>query len=397
MADTFETLGIDATLTAALGRMGIVKPTAIQTAAIPPALAGRDLAGRSATGTGKTIAFLLPLVAKIDATARENQALILAPTHELVIQIQRQLELLLADLPVTAVPLIGNANITRQIEKLKTKPHILVGSPGRVLELIQKRKINASTIKTIVLDEADRLLDDQNRDIIKGIIKTTRKERQILLFSATISEKTLSQMEGLLHDPALITVDGKPDVAATINHLYLVCEGREKIEVLRKLVHSSGLSQGLVFINNANTMEGVTAKLNHHGLAAAGLHSTYDQSERKKALDDFRRGKILLLVASDLAARGLDIRNVDFIYNLDVPEEPEIYLHRAGRTGRAGDPGYAVTLATAHEVPLIEKTEKVLGITIQPKIIREGRVLDAKGQAASPRRETPDKRAPRRR
>ena len=397
MEDTFQGLGIDDTLAASLNRMGIERPTAIQKAAIPVALTGRDIAGRSATGTGKTMAFLLPLVAKIDATARENQAIILAPTHELVIQIQRQLELLLAGLPVTAVPLIGNANINRQIDKLKEKPHILVGSPGRVLELIQKRKISAHSIKTIVLDEADRLLDEQNQDIIKAIIKTTRKERQIMLFSATVSAKTMEQAEGFLHDPVLVTVDKQPDAADSISHMYLLCEGREKIDVLRKLVYATGLRQGLVFLNSSNTIDSITAKLNYHGLQAAGLHSTFDQSERKKALEDFRRGKILLLVASDLAARGLDIRNVDFVYNLDMPEDPENYLHRAGRTGRAGDAGFAVTIATPAEIPFLRKAERVLGITIAPKMIREGQVLDDKRQKDSPEGPIKGNREPQRR
>ena len=377
MKATFPAIGIDETLRASLERMKITQPTAIQHQAIPLALAGRDIIGRSATGTGKTLAYLLPLIAKIDATKRENQAIILAPTYELVIQIQRQLELLLNGLPVTAIPLIGNANIARQIDKLKEKPHILVGSAGRVLELIEKRKITAAAVKTLVLDEADRLLDDQNRGTIKAIIKTFRKDRQIMLFSATITAETLDQAREFLHDPALVAVDGRPEVAGSIQHMYFVCERRDKIELLRKLVHSSGLRQGLVFLNNSEDIETITAKLNYHGLRAVGLHGAFAQGDRKKALDDFRKHKALLLVASDVACRGLDIRNVDFVYNLDIPDDPEVYLHRAGRTGRAGDEGFAVSLATPAELALLKKAERALQITIAPKYIREGRVWDA--------------------
>lgn len=379
MNESFQNLGIGQPLAEALAKMGITEPTDIQQEAIPAVLTGRDVVGRSATGTGKTLAYLLPLVAKIDPTRRENQAIILAPTHELAIQIQRHLEALLshAGLPVTAAPLIGNANIMRQIDKLKEKPHILIGSAGRILELIQKRKITIAAIKTIVLDEADRLLDEHNRDAVKAIIRTTLKERQILLFSATITEQTLEQARSFLRDPALVAVEGRPDVAATIRHMYVVCEKRDKVEVLRKLVHSTDMQQGLVFLNRSEDMEMMASKLNFHGLVAACLHGTFTQAERKKALDDFRRGRALLLVASDVAARGLDIRGIDFVYNLDLPEDPELYLHRVGRTGRAGDIGYAMSIATATEVELIHKYERVLGINIAPKFIRDGQVRDA--------------------
>lgn len=374
MNDTFPALGIDDTLTRKLADAGIVRPTPIQQQAIPAGLAGRDVVGRSTTGTGKTLAYLLPLIARIDATKRENQALIMAPTHELVIQIQRQLELLLADLPVKSAPLIGNANISRQIDKLKEKPQILVGSAGRVLELIQKRKIAAAGLQTVVLDEADRLLDEQNRDTVKSVLKTTRKERQLMLFSATITPQTLEHVREYLHDPVLVSVDGRPQVAGGISHMYFVCERRDKIDVLRKLVHSNGLRQGLVFLNNSDDIETTAAKLNYHGLKAAGLHGAFTQEARKKALDDFRQGKIVLLVASDVAARGLDIRGVDYVYNLDMPEDPELYLHRAGRTGRAGDEGFVMTVATPADIPLIEACERSLAISVDRKVIREGRI-----------------------
>ena len=379
MNGSFSNLGIDAVLVKALHKEGLTVPTAIQAEVIPQALAGRDVIAQSATGTGKTLAYLLPLFAKIDAAKRENQAIILAPTHELAIQIQRQMEILArnAELAVTSAPLIGNANIARQIDKLKERPHIVVGSGGRILELIQKKKITAQTIKTIILDEADRLLDDHNQETVKAVIKTTLKERQILLFSATITRQTHERSGSFLRNPAVITVrEQAAGTAGSIAHMYFMCERRDKVEMLRKLVHSTKLKQALVFVNRSEDLELTAAKLNYHGLKAASLHGTFVQADRKKALDDFRSGKVQLLVASDIAARGLDISGIEYIFNLDLPEEPAVYLHRAGRTGRAGRSGTVISIIAKQESGLIQAYEKALKITVRAKQIAYGKISD---------------------
>lgn len=380
MNNNFEQLGLSKALTDGLAKTGIMSPTAIQTEAMPAILAGKDIIGQSPTGTGKTLAYLLPLFQKLDPTRRETQACILAPTHELAIQIQRQIELLAQNsgMPVTAAPIIGDVNIARQIEKLKDKPHIVTGSSGRILELIQKKKINAQTIKTIVLDEADRLLDDRNVDSIKAVIKTTQKDRQLLAFSATITALALERVQTLMRSPLLVSVSNKAETAPDIAHWYFVAEQRDKFETLRKVIHSSGLEQALVFINKSDDVGLTVDKLTYHSLTAAGIHGSFGKEDRKKAMDGFRSGKVQLLVASDLAARGIDIPGIQYIINLDLPEDPEMYLHRAGRTGRAGASGVVISFVAPREMQLIASYEKVLKIKMLPKQIARGKIFDKK-------------------
>lgn len=376
MSESFEKLGIIAPLATGLHKAGIAVPTGIQAQVIPLALLGKDIIGQSATGTGKTLAYLLPLFQKIDIAKRELQAMILAPTHELAIQIQSQIEMIAnnSGMPVTSAPIIGNVNIMRQIEKLKEKPHIIVGLSGRILELIQMRKITAHTVKTIIIDEADRLLDDKNLDSVKAVIKTTLKERQLMLFSATITTKTLDRAKEFMREPEVIT--GKSDIAPDISHMYFLTEQRDKIEVLRKLVRTINIERALVFINRSDEIEITAAKLNYHGLKAAGLHGSLVTADRKKSIEDFRSGKIQLLVATDLAARGLDIPGVAYVFNLELPEDPQVYLHRVGRTGRAGQSGTAISIVARREAVLINKYEKVLKINILAKRLSRGRIFD---------------------
>ncbi len=379
MSDSFVGFGISEALTRVLSKAGITRPTGIQAEVIPLALFGKDVVGQSATGTGKTLAYLLPLLQKIDAAKKESQAIILAPTHELAMQIYHQSEALAknAGLPVTAAPIIGQVNITRQVDMLKGKPQIIVGSSGRILELIQKRKINAQTIKTIIIDEADRLLDDMNWASVKAVVKTTMRDRQMLLFSATMAPAALERAKELMRDPEVIAVKGQTGIPADISHMYFVCEQREKIEVLRKLAAHLNVEQALVFINQSEAIETTVMKLSYHGLAAAGIYGTAVKADRQKALADFRSGKVRLLVASDLAARGLDIPGVAYVFNLELPEDPQIYLHRVGRTGRAGQSGTAISLVTRKETELIAKFEKALKIKLAAKQLLRGKVIDS--------------------
>lgn len=386
MTQSFDTLGINASLVAGLHKGGIQVPTGIQTQVIPCALEGKDIIGQSATGTGKTLAFLLPIFERIDTARRETQAIIIAPTHELAIQILRQVETLAKDsgLPVTSTSIIGNVNIARQIDKLKEKPHILVGSAGRILELIQKKKIIAQTVMTIVIDEADRLLDDKNLDMVKAVVKTTLKERQIMLFSATITPETLAQAKKFMFEPAVITVEGEVGDRPDITHLYFVADQRDKIEMLRKIVALIHNERVLVFINRSEEIENIADKLVYHGLKAASIHGSSFKGDRKKSLEDFRKGKIQLLVASDVAARGLDITGVNYVFNLDMPENPQVYLHRVGRTGRAGKSGIAMSIVAKNELALIRKYEKTLDVKIAEKYMANGKILDVvKGAEAS--------------
>lgn len=376
---TFEGLGLDSRLIEGMKKQGITEPMPIQANTIQSALKNKDIVGQSPTGSGKTLAFLLPIFQRVDAGKREVQAIVLAPTHELVMQIDKQIKLLsdASGIAVTSAAVIGEVNITRQIEKLREKPNIIVGSAGRVLELIKRRKINAQTVKTIVIDEADRMLDEHNLGVVKDVIKTTLRDRQLMMFSATISDKTLNTAKEIMKDPLVVRIDNEGEISPGIEHIYLVAEQRDKIEVLRKLAASIKPERAIVFINGSDELQLATAKLQYHHLSACAISGNSPKEERKKALDGFRKGEIKLLVASDLAARGLDIKGVTHIFNLDLPEDSKGYLHRAGRTGRMGEPGMTISIVTEREVPFIRRCERDLKIRIYEKIIARGKILDA--------------------
>lgn len=378
MNQSFAELGIQGALVQGLAKAGITVPTQIQEEVIPEVLAGKDVVGQSATGTGKTLAFLLPLFQKIDHARRDTQAIVLAPTHELAMQIFREAQLLAdnSGLPVTSAVIIGDVNIARQIDRLKERPHLLVGSSGRILELIQKRKINAQTVKTIVLDEADRLLDDNHRVSATAIIKATQKDRQLLLFSATIPTAALEKALGMSNDAVVVTIAAPAAVPAEIEHLYFVVETRDKIEFLRKLLASLQVDRALVFVNTSAAIEETVAKLCHHGVAATGIHGSSVKKDRQGAMESFRDGRTGVLVASDLAARGLDIAGVRCVINLELPEDPQAYQHRAGRTGRAGATGMTLSIIDRAEEKRIAFLEKKLNVKILPKRLAFGKIID---------------------
>ena len=378
MNQSFAELGIQGALVQGLAKAGITVPTQIQEEVIPEVLAGKDVVGQSATGTGKTLAFLLPLFQKIDHARRDTQAIVLAPTHELAMQIFREAQLLAdnSGLPVTSAVIIGDVNIARQIDRLKERPRLLVGSSGRILELIQKRKINAQTVKTIVLDEADRLLDDNHRVSVTAIIKATQKDRQLLLFSATIPTAALEKALGMSSDAVVVTIAAPAAVPAEIEHLYFVVETRDKIEFLRKLLASLQVDRALVFVNTSAAIEETVAKLCHHGVAATGIHGSSVKKDRQGAMESFRDGRTGVLVASDLAARGLDIAGVRCVINLELPEDPQAYQHRAGRTGRAGATGMTLSIIDRAEEKRIAFLEKKLNVKILPKRLAFGKIID---------------------
>jgi ATP-dependent RNA helicase DeaD len=380
MDNLFEKLGINSAVVNGLTKMGITTPTDIQTNVIPLALENKDVIGQSKTGTGKTLAYLLPIFQRLNIEKREMQALVLAPTHELAMQIHKTIEGLANDseYKVTSAIIIGNANIDRQIERLREKPHIIVGSSGRVLELIKKKKISAHTIKTIVIDEADRLLDQHNIESVKAVIKTTLRDRQLLMFSATMSDKTVQIAKDMMKEPEVVKVESKDVVNPDIEHYYFVCDQRDKFETLRKVIRSVEPERAIVFINKSDDIEMITEKLKYHKLAAEGIHGTNIKNDRKNAMEAFRAGRINILVASDIAARGLDVKGITHIFNLDLPEDPKNYLHRVGRTGRAGEKGIALSIAAEREVPLLKRYEKVYKINITKKDIYKGKIIDVK-------------------
>lgn len=378
MSVTFEKLGLNPNLIDGLRKERIEIPAEIQERVLPLALENRDIIAQSETGSGKTLAYLLPIFQRIAVHKREMQAIVLAPTHELVMQIDKVIKSLAEDsgLPITSTPIIGDVNIKRQVEKLREKPHIVVGSAVRVFELIKMKKISAHTIKTIVLDEADRLLEDKNIGVIKDIIKTTLKDRQLMAFSATIDEKVQAAAQSLMKEPQVIKIEEKLQVNPNITHMYITCEQRDKIEVLRKLIAAAKPKKAIVFINKSEETEITTMKLQYHNLKAYGIHGKASKEERQKAMENFRNGNLQLLVASDIAARGLDIKDVTHIFNLDLPRDSRDYLHRVGRTGRAEEKGSSISIVTMKETAFLKKYEKDLNIKIEEKILKSGKLLD---------------------
>ena len=361
MSETFKNLGLDPSLVKALEVEKITIPTDIQGRAIPKISLNKDCIMQSETGTGKTLAYLLPLFEKIKNTSKEMKAVILAPTHELVIQIQRQIERLSQNsgLSIRSTPIIGGTNITRQIDKLKNKPQIIVGSPGRILELIRKKKIKTQTIQMIILDEADRLMDTHNIIPVLGIIGSLHKERQLIIVSATLPQNIIDAAGNIMADPVLIKSEGGESVPESISHIYLITEQRDKIELLKKLIKNIKPPKILIFLNSIDQIDNLTGKLQYHGIKIESMHGTSQKMDRKQVMDDYRSGKLPALIASDIAARGLQMDGITYVFNMDIPEISKDYLHRAGRTGRNGLKGTVVSLATIKEMPLINKIEKL--------------------------------------
>ena len=360
MEQNFQTLGLSDALVAGLVKQDITVPTDIQTKMIPAIMTGKDVVGRSETGSGKTLAYLLPIFQKIDPNVRGTQAIILTPTHELAAQVHRQAELLAknAGVNVGCALIIGTARLQRQVERLREKPPIVVGSTGRILDLIKRKKIQAHLVKTIVLDEGDR---------------------QLVLLSASVGGETQQRAKEIMKEDALF-VEGASQVGQvpdTISHYFILTAPREKFLMLRKVLAGEKPKKAMVFLNNPENIEVTVDKLNYHGIKAAGIYGQVGKLDRKTALDDFREGRVQVLVASDIGARGLDIPDVTHVINLDIPEDPTHYLHRAGRCGRQGQTGCAISIVTPYERRWIHKYEKVWGLRFAQKDMVYGKLTDS--------------------
>lgn len=379
MSLSFETLNLSPSLIEGLAKQNITTPTTIQAEAIPVILSRQDVIAQSHTGSGKTLAFVTPLFQMIDSSKREMQVLILAPTHELVMQIDAQIKLLAANSgePVTSTTIIGGANIEKQIKKLKEKPHFIVGSAGRILELIKKKKITAHTIKTIVLDEADSLLDNTNTKTIQDIIKTTLRDRQLCLFSASISDNTLELAKSLMKEPVVLKTAETVEMNPNIEHFYLKGDRRDKFELLRKLIVAEEPQRALIFVNQNDSMQEIAEKLNYHQKETFMMRGNIKKEERKRALDAFRSGKIKLLISSDLTARGLDIPEVTHIIHLDCPSNPNEYLHRAGRTARGHASGKSICIVTDKDLSTLKKYQKKFKIQFEEMKVSHGKFISA--------------------
>ena len=379
MNKSFNELNINNSIVVGLEKQNITIPTGIQETAIPFALENKDIIAEAHTGTGKTLAFLIPIFEKINVEKREMQAIILAPTHELVVQIESQIKLLSTNsgINVTSLSIMGESNIEKQIKKLKeVKPHIIVGSPGRILDLIKKKKITAHTIKTRVLDEADNLLSKNKPVIIKDIIKSTMKDRQLMFFSASINKETLNLAKTLVKDVEIIKIENKSEINPKIEHICILGSLRDRFENLRKLLAAEQPQRAIVFVNNNTDLRQINEKLQYHKVKSTAIYGNASKEERQRALDAFRRGKCNVLVSSDLSARGLDIPEVSHIISLDFPVNPDEYLHRAGRTARGNNSGVSVCLITNKDIEILQSYEKAFDIEFTVKKLYGGKLMD---------------------
>lgn len=383
MNKSFNELNINQSIVMALKKQNITTPTGIQETSIPFALENKDIIAEAHTGTGKTLAFLIPIFEKINLEKREMQAIILAPTHELVVQIESQIKLLATNshMDIKSLSIMGESNIEKQIKKLKEiKPHIIVGSPGRILDLIKKRKITAHTIKTIVLDEADNLLSKNKPIIIKDIIKSTMKDRQLMFFSASINKETLNLAKTLVKEVEIIKIENKSEINPRIEHICILGSLRDRFENLRKLLAAEQPKRAIIFVNNNTELRQINEKLQYHKVKSTAIYGNASKEERQRALDSFRRGKCNVLVSSDLSARGLDIPEVSHIISLDFPVNPDEYLHRAGRTARGDNSGVSVCLITNKDIEILQSYEKAFGIEFTVKKLYGGKLMDMEQQ-----------------
>lgn len=374
----FKELGLNDAIISGLEKQGITEPTEIQSLVINEILNNEDVLGESYTGSGKTLAFVAPLFQKIDTSKREMQVLILAPTHELVIQTETQIKLLAknSELPVTSLPIMGDVNIDKQIKKIKEiKPHIIVGTTGRVLDLIKKKKITAHTLKTIVLDEADNLLDNTSSAMVRDLIKKAMRDTELLLFSATLNDNTLKIAKEIMKNPKCFKSESKVSLNPNIEHIYIEVDPRDKFETLRKLIAATNPEKALVFVNKGYEINIIAEKLNFHNKKTFAIHKGVSKEQRQNALESFRNGKINILVSSDVSARGLDIQGITHVINLDFPGTTNEYLHRSGRTARGNASGCAISLVTKKELAGIRVYERDFNIKIEKKILRDGKLL----------------------
>jgi superfamily II DNA/RNA helicase len=357
-------------------KSGFETPTSIQSQAIPSITDGKDLIAESPTGTGKTLAYLLPVLDKINPESMGIQAVILASSQELVMQILEQVQKWSEGSGIRSASFIGGANVARQLEKIKKKPHLIVGTPGRMLELIKQKKLKMHEVKTVVLDEGDQLLVPEHIETIKQIIKSTLSDRQVVLFSATLTERAVNMAKELTKDAELIKVKKDETIkAGKVDHIYFVCENREKPMLLEKIGRLDNI-RGLAFINDIVEINFVAEKLKFKEIPIAVLHSDLKKDDRKAALKNLRNGKIKLLIASDVAARGLDIQDVTHVVHVDFAKDITQYIHRSGRTGRFGADGVVISLVNEREERELKQYCQELNISLAKKVFYSGQIVD---------------------
>ena len=376
---TYAELGLSEAIMKAIGKKGYVQATPVQAGAIPYFMEWKDVIAKAPTGTGKTFAFGIPMVEHIDPACEDVQGLVLAPTRELAVQIQEELrDLCEFKEGVRTVCLYGGAPIDKQINTLKKRPQIVVATPGRLMDHMKRRTVRLDKVQTVVLDEADRMLDMGFVRDVTRILDQLKHRRNLGMFSATISREVMDISWVYQRDPIEITVrpveESKPD----ITQYRIDLDGREqKLDTLAALITHGEYERAIAFCNTKNMTDRLTGLLRMRGISCEAIHGDIQQSVREKTLGKFRRGELRVLVATDVAARGLDIDDVDVVFNYDVTDETEYYVHRIGRTGRAKRHGVAYTLvSTITESMKMDDIQKITRNQVHPLKYEKGVLLD---------------------
>ncbi len=350
-AADFAALPLSPALRQGLDALGYTRMTPVQAQALPVILDGRDLIAQAPTGSGKTAAFGLGLLHRLDPATARTQALVLCPTRELADQVGKQLRKLATGIPNLKISIFcGGIPLGPQLASLAHEPHVVVGTPGRLQELVQKKALQLGSVRTLVLDEADRMLDMGFEDAIRDLVKRVPKDRQGLLFSATFPETIRALGHAMLRDAAEISIDGGAE-PASIEQLFFEVEAERKAPMLAALLLHYRPTSCVVFCNMRKDTEEVVGSLSHYGFTALALHGDMEQRDREEVLVRFANRSCSVLVASDVAARGLDVEDLGAVVNYDLPTDADTYLHRIGRTGRAGREGLALSLCMPHELP----------------------------------------------
>ena len=377
---TFRELGLNDDISSAIEEMGYTEPTPVQREAIPLVLAGRDVVAAAQTGTGKTAAFALPLMQRIGLGDGRPLALVVSPTRELAQQIERVAAVVGKHTGQRTSIIVGGVKYEPQVKRLKGGVEILVATPGRLLDLHERKDIDLSQVRVLVLDEADRMLDMGFWPSVRRILSHLPKERQNLLFSATLSEDITNIVGRMLHDPAYVEIAIKGTTAEGIEQAIMPVEQSQKPDLLAGVIARRGADRVLVFTRTKMRADMLETILTRMGITVGVMHADRAQNARQAALEDFRAGKMDVLIATDIVARGIDISDISHVINYDVPENPEDYVHRIGRTGRAGASGYALTFVGPDEIVQLREIEYMLGKNLPVEDLegfeyRDGRII----------------------
>lgn len=374
--EEFQSLGIREDLARALASFGFQGPTEIQRRTVPALLARSDSYVSSSTGTGKTFGYLVPLLQLVPGETRKPFALIVAPTHELAVQVEKELDRLAAaaGIRTQTVLLIGSAQAHRQAERLRKGGSFVIGTPGRVRDLLAARELDLSELSFLVLDEADRLFEKEALEETSDILDGLPGDCCRVLVSATLPDRVRDKAAPWFRDPEALVLDNSEVLRENIDHWVFHSSSRRKIDFLRRFEAAVRPERCLVFASSNAQIFNILRKLEYLGFPAAELRSQGDKERRKQALDDFREGRVRYLVTSDLGARGMDVKGIDYVLCMDLPEEPTIYMHRAGRTGRAGERGISVLVADIVELKRASKVAVRYGFSFQCRILEGGAV-----------------------